>query len=222
MSVVCTVVVCCAWGARSGICVARACLCVRGRRGSHNIPVVWYRVWCAPLVWFAKCLRSGNADLRHLRRAIWVIVMEQGALYPLCTVLWNGAGSSHHFCPSCLARLTYFLHPNLKRIDAVLTPPQLIPLPLRRAGGIPRAQCLQSVGLCDAHTSCGLHGACGITSLFFCVPALGVCSSPSEGPQPRAHMDMGPELPPPPPPLEQARPWSQKSRQNSGSTPNPR
>ena len=27
--------------------------------------------------------------------------------------------------------------------------------------------------------------------LFFCVPALGVCSSHSEGPQPRGHMDIG-------------------------------
>ena len=39
--------------------------------------------------------------------------------------------------PRHCARLTYFIHPKLRRINAVLMSPQPIPLPLWRAGSIP-------------------------------------------------------------------------------------
>ena len=68
-----------------------------------------------------------------LRRTIWGIIMEQGKLYPLWAMLLNGGWSSQHFCPfECRTRLTYFLHPKLRRINAVLIPLKLIPLTLRR------------------------------------------------------------------------------------------
>ena len=41
------------------------------------------------------------------------------------------------------ARLTYFLHPKLRKINVVLITPKLIPLPLRRAGSIPFNHCLR-------------------------------------------------------------------------------
>ena len=41
--------------------------------------------------------------------------------------------------PRHRARLTYFLHPKLRKINAVLSSPQLITLTLRRAGSIPTA-----------------------------------------------------------------------------------
>ena len=54
--------------------------------------------WCAlgARIWGVLVLRH----LRHaLRRAIWVIILEQGTLYPLRTALLNGEWSSQHCCP---------------------------------------------------------------------------------------------------------------------------
>ena len=41
----------------------------------------------------------GTLTLQRLRRAIRVIIMEQGQRYPLRTVLLNGERLSRHFCP---------------------------------------------------------------------------------------------------------------------------
>ena len=72
-----------------------------------------------------------------LRRAVWVIVMESGSMYPLCTVFLNGGAycnilSILSTVPRQCARLTSFLHPKLRETNAVLITPQLNTRTLRR------------------------------------------------------------------------------------------
>ena len=59
-----------------------------------------------------------------LRRAIWIISMEWGVVIATCLSILS-------IVPRHCACLTYFLHPKLRKINAVLTTPQLIPLTLR-------------------------------------------------------------------------------------------
>ena len=80
---------------------------------------------------------------RTLRRAIWVIILEQGKLYPFVPAApsWRSGHMHlglirgpvmHHgvFLPTSLS-------PKLRKIDAVPISHKLIPLPLRRAVGTP-------------------------------------------------------------------------------------